>query len=550
MGLQLLPTEILARIGQETLPEGFESFALTCKSTYNASKFFLPKHDDLKQKYRNFTYQQGPGGNTCTSSLLLLARIAEEPLIARYIVSADLVQDSGPGDENIREQHIATVVSSNILSLFQNSIYVQRASVDPAVLLQYMLNAYQVDDGFTHGGLAACFLLTLLPNVNSLALPERWNDYDPKLLYYNLETPWKLDDLLDSIAIWANDPNQPNAGLSRLEVILPSTSWGYDNRWTLSSFNPLLSIKSVRSFCAGSCRAIDDGYTGVAFEAPRLESFGSGLENVELVGSVVDDIELRKFLSRVPKLRSFKLSYEVKWHGCGHEADCGAIMKAIEDEVGDTLEELSFSLMDDWCPIESDIESMKKFKKLKRVELELGLLIGSQDHENQVGTEGNIPRQRLASVLPPTIERLSLLVEDTDNRDTNDHLNFLFGDIAADLTKGSETFPNLKEITFRTKPNLTSQPLDEQVLSLDGFKRQLNGEESASSPTRDLEDTETAKTSQGNSVDRTWIEDLKAVDAFIQISIIKVGSPTMSGDQIVLPQFMADFCNRYGVESF
>jgi hypothetical protein len=542
MGLQLLPTELLARIVQETLPEGFESFALTCKSVYNASKFFLSKHNTLKRQYRNFTYRQGPHGNACTSALLLLARIAEEPLVARYIISADFVQDSAPENKDTREEHIATVVSSKILALLQNSIYVQDASVDPAILLQYMLDAYQVDDGYVHAGLAACFLLTLLPNITRVALPRRWNDYDPRSPYSNLEPPWRLDELLDAIVVRADDPGQPNAGLSKLEVILPSTGWGYENRWVLSSFNPLLSIKTVRSFCAGSCRAIDDGYTGRPFEIPKFESFGVGLEDVELVGSTVDGIELRKFLSRLPKLRSFKLSYEVKWHGCGHEVDCGGIMSAIEDEVGETLEELSFSHLNDWSPVVSYIESMKNFKKLKYVELELALLIGSQDLHNQAKNKRSIiTKQRLADLLPPTVAGICLLMKNMDDRDDDNHLNHLFHGFATDV---AEKFPNLKKIKIRTRPD--SGGLDEQILSLDDFiHQQPGGEEAESNLTLGTEDNNAAKDSAENALHRTWMEDLKLVNSSIQVEIIKVDS----NGQTALPHFMTNFCARYGVES-
>jgi hypothetical protein len=64
-----------------------------------------------------------------------------------------------------------------------------------------------------------------------------------------------------------------------------------------------------------------------------------------MAGGLVDHIEVRKFLSRIPRLRSFAFNFECKWHGCGSDWDAGAFMAAVEDEVGDTLEKLSLTIV-------------------------------------------------------------------------------------------------------------------------------------------------------------------------------------------------------------
>jgi hypothetical protein len=228
----------------------------------------------------------------------------------------------------------------------------------------------------------------------------------------------------------------------------------------------------------------------------------------------------------MPTLRSFKLSYEVKWHGCGYEIDCGAIMVVIE--------ELSFYMMDNYSPLLSYIESMKKFKRLKDVELDLRLFIGPQDPDHQDSKEGIIAKLRLADLLPPTVERICLLVEDMDMRDQNSLLNNFFSGVAADLPG---KFPNLKEIKIRTKPDRTGIRLD------DFIHLEPGSEEPESSPAQEFKDINAAK-------NRAWTIDLKAMDPSIQITIIKVGSivnQTRSGNQTVLAHFMTGFCDRYGV---
>jgi hypothetical protein len=209
---------------------------------------------------------------------------------------------------------------------------------------------------------------------------------------------------------------------------------------------------------------------------------------------------------------------------------------------GETLEELSFSHLNDWSPVVSYIESMKNFKRLKHVELELALLVGPQNLHNQANNERSIiTKQRLTDLLPPTMEGICLLIKSMDNRDEDNHLNHLFRGFAADI---AEKFPNLKEIKIRTRPD--SGGLNEQIWSLDDFiHQQPSGEEAESNLTHEIEDNNAAKYSAENPLDRKWTEDLKLVDSSIQIEIIKVDS----NGQIALPNFMTNFCGRYGVES-
>jgi len=86
-----------------------------------------------------------------------------------------------------------------------------------------------------------------------LRFPKNWEE-SVRLLYSapTVAKPWEAWELLDEIAKRANDPSDSSAGLSKLTSILPSTAWGYENKWPLSAFTPFLSIKSVRNFCVGS----------------------------------------------------------------------------------------------------------------------------------------------------------------------------------------------------------------------------------------------------------------------------------------------------------
>jgi hypothetical protein len=229
MALLNLPTEILSRIIKETIPESFENLAVTCITAYNASQYFLPKHNKFRRRYRNFAYgsaQELQDGRTCATSLQLIHGIAEEPVIARYIVSADFKNDQLPEEvETCRAQIQQITASPYVLQLLKNSSYLQSAGVDPSTVLHHLISQHKPAGT---ASLAATFLLTLLPNVTTLALPKNWEESE-RLLYDapTVEKPLEVRDLLDEIVERANDPSDSTAGLSKLTSILPSTAWGY-----------------------------------------------------------------------------------------------------------------------------------------------------------------------------------------------------------------------------------------------------------------------------------------------------------------------------------
>lgn len=580
MELLDLPTELLERILQETMPEGFESFAVTCKAVYRAGNFIRPKHNAFRKRYRRFAYGDSADGDACISSLQLIARIAQEPIIAKYIVSANLVEDISLDDAEVSEAHIQEVThSTRVLALLETSPYLQSAGVDPAAVHQYLVSTYR--SGHPGPGLAAALLLTLLPNVSELALPKRWvadaEDEPPTSAPQN---PLAISSLVDLIVSRANDPSEPTAGLSRLTTILPSTAWGYDNRWALALFQPFLSIRTVRTFVAGSCVAVDDQYTGNPFPDPKHDSFGQSLEAVELVGACADDIELRKVLSRMPRLRSFCFSFETKWHGCCHDWDAGAVMRAIEAEVGRTLERLSFSILNCYGDSGTGVYSLKGFTRLKEVELGVSVLLGPQHGGGSHGerNDGKAldkgPREvpRLGDLLPPTIEKFCLVADRLD--DYNQALNWLFSNIVAEK---DEKLPNLKEIILRNgdegdPEEIQQSPREEDIDTNDdddtapGEEMQ---EEAGEGPGDDTESDgpetiagdspaeDGPETTVGAGLDedepcqpedpRTWDADLEALGSAVEVKFVKVVGERPYGSNGV-PLFMKNFCTKYSVE--
>ncbi|KAH8797372.1 hypothetical protein F5884DRAFT_254564 [Xylogone sp. PMI_703] len=552
MALLLLPVEVLVKIIEETIPEDFQSCALACRAIYQASAVFRLKHNELKRRYRHFQFdlydadehedeaeddendegdekggQQGEGPDNegpCFSSLQLLLRIADDPIIARYIVWADLKRDTVPTNARIVRTHIRQAKnSSNLLSLLEKSSYLWEANASATSVLDHSIAHYsREEDGDSK--LLSAFLLTLLPNVTKLSLPGAWRDI------HSRNWPQLMPSLFDILVRRANDPYDSAASLSHLTTIYPSCAWGYETYWGLETFTPFLSIKSVRNFYAGGCKAVNDGYTGIPFPIPSYDSFGVGLEVVEIAGACVKSDELRTILSRMPRLRSLKLGYETKWHGCGHNMNAEAIMAAIEDEVGKTLEDLSFSILACYGEIESGIKSMKNFTRLRDLEFDLKLLVGPEvraqgdsSMAEQAGSIHKVPS--LGDLLPPTIERLCVLVEDLP--DPDHHLYKLFAMAAAER---NDKIPNLKEITVRygDRTSIEENPVVNPLPD--------NGLETANNPI-----SETITSQNTNSTLPQWRAVLAALEPNVNIRLGR-------GDEPVCATFMQGYLERYGVE--
>lgn len=495
------------------MPESFENLSMTCKSIYIKSSNLRTKHNKLRKRYRHFSYDLYVSSNEeadgednvtteeqvaqqlehCYSSLQLLLRIADEPLIARYMVTADFKHDTVPRNHRFTDAVAQQArKSENLLTLIGDSAYFYHAGFEPTEILDHFVQKFRPQDGTS--GIAATFLLTLLPNVTTLALPENWGTYD----WHNPDVFWKRKYALEDLVERANDPKYLAAGLSKLTSILPSAAWGYDARWPLETFNPFLSIKSVTSFIAGGCVAVDDGYTGCPFPDPSDENYGINIEEVTLAGSVVDEKELQTFLRRLPKLKHLKISYETKWHGCGHDMDAGGILAAIESTTANTLESLTFAVYTCYGDI-SIVTSLKGFTKLKDLELD-SLILMEVDRATDVS--------RLADLVPASVEKFTLLVEKT--RDYQPMLNQLFKDVSTDIEK---KLPNLKDIVIRFRgENLEVSDM------LEFSTQEINEADPSVAP---------------------WRKELATLKNLLSVRTVTVPIDTAS--------FMEGFCEKYGV---
>jgi hypothetical protein len=224
MPLLQVPVEILTQMIKETMPESFENFALSCKAVYEASTHLREKHNKLSRRYKKFKYTkldglsmadiQALGDDFCSSSLELLSKIADEPLIAKYIVSADFKNDDRYWEKEFIIDQTEHLKSSGVQSLLEASPYARAANISVEDAWESFISCYQSD--YYHSGLSSIFLLTLLPNVTELSLPQ---DRAMVADFVNEEDFSESGAaLLDEIVLRANDSSNPLAALSKLRL--------------------------------------------------------------------------------------------------------------------------------------------------------------------------------------------------------------------------------------------------------------------------------------------------------------------------------------------
>ena len=95
MALLGLPDELLAPIVSYAIPEGFEGLCLACRRLHTICEPLIKQHNVLRSHFRNFNYygKVADPSFTIRTSFELIARIAEEPVVARYIQHADFKMD-------------------------------------------------------------------------------------------------------------------------------------------------------------------------------------------------------------------------------------------------------------------------------------------------------------------------------------------------------------------------------------------------------------------------------------------------------------------------
>ncbi|EPE30323.1 F-box protein [Glarea lozoyensis ATCC 20868] len=385
-----LPTELVDVIIENTLPEGFESLALSCKDLWDHCIPHLPRHNYYRSKYRNFSFkapwkEDPDNANMICPVVELLMRISTEPIIARYIEHANFSEnDVDLSMSLMRVVRLPEVTSEDpFVALFAKSQYLHDADLDWRHYYTEMDTEYTHDtsagfDGF--GGLsvihATDFLLTLLPNVKILILPRLYTS-----------TPFTRK-ILEAINL--------------LDVVL------------------FLKLPAVKSCFFGPGPA---GSGVLPFQNETLSSwrdlgpgFGRNLVTVDLSGYFLEAKPISQFLQHTPQLKVLDYGHSSRYDRYGKEWDLCNFVTAIEREVGNHLEVLSIRVLNPRAELSPGVISLSGFQQLRKLQVPLEVVscytYMLSLHEDEIETENNEPVLSVLDFLPPSITHLSIISHD------------------------------------------------------------------------------------------------------------------------------------------
>lgn len=422
MALTRLPTELLENIVAHTLPEGFESIALTCKQIHAICTPFIQSHNTLRTRFHKFDYYENTSDviKTIRTAFDVITRIAVEPVVARYIRYADFAMDSRFTRGRPRELLADVHCGGAVLRLLADSPHLKQAGLD---WQQFYAKIEEDLEAVRYSQHAASFLLTLLPNVEKLVLPSIWKPLEA------------TDKLIDVIARMANQSHLPEdrPSLAQVTRFQPSVPLVPQYRFDLDWVNPFLALPHIRSFHGPSCVAIgDDGHKNIPSYIPE-GGFGKTLLVIDLMACCIDEVGIADFLQHTTSLRTLRYSHVTKTHSGPREWNIGKFIAAIERAVGGHLEELSVFIRDLRGPLTVGRISMRRFERLQKLELPLEivacnitaatvcqtattpqecLVIGDDSTDEHHEVEDD--KLFISDLVPASVSRLSLASNGTD----------------------------------------------------------------------------------------------------------------------------------------
>ncbi|KAK7734682.1 hypothetical protein SLS53_007785 [Cytospora paraplurivora] len=388
----------------------------------------MERHNHLRSQFYNFSYTEDRWDNVLApykpAAFNLIRRIANEPKLARYIRHGDFDYDTYP--RAWRPWNVPDIDDGGpIVELFENSPYLKEAGLD---WREYYALVQEDFERHIYSQHAATFLLTLLPNVESLHLPRRWVSTE------------KSDILLSTIVRKAiaqrNAPVWDRPSLVQLTKFTAHEP-GPRSEFGLEKAIPLLALPNTRWFECAGCLAINGASIAIASQDPYL-SYGATLETAHLGDNRIDVAAMADFLKHTPRLRT--LSYEYCLGEEDQDWDIGQFVTAIENEAGGFLEELSINIWSLDKTITPGNASLRGLQRLRTLEFTLDMVVRiladaspkfSTCTTTETLTDQEISKlQKLTdNLVPASVSRLSL--QGDCERQNEKALQIMFSDFVA-----------------------------------------------------------------------------------------------------------------------
>ncbi|KAF2822950.1 hypothetical protein CC86DRAFT_372728 [Ophiobolus disseminans] len=412
MGLLDLPPEIIDLIIDITVPNGLESFALSCKAVFERANTQIAHHNELRRRWSH-TNNAHPARRGDTLSVLY--EISREPIIAEYIESLSLwdrrAHDEVSHELNGYEFREDENAMSKIKNLLRSAEYYAMADQDE--WWQQILEEDAAGEQLNVDKLyATVALLALLPNIKEIQLPDRWHEVRSN------EAAEALVPAVESLVAMSNNSNRRLRPLSSLETLLPFVEEGYDLRVGLQCLQPFMCLKSIRNLFAVSCVAVQDDWGNVPFEWPN-PTLKSPLTRIELASCCIDASGLSVLLANTPAITIFRYSHQTKWDGLEYDWNPGEFLEALANYCGGNLKELAITVDELHGEVVNGLSSFMRFDKLEKLEVDVAPFCGPPLESGQrLGREAYIPEGAnpwtlidipcMGDMLPPSIRELQV----------------------------------------------------------------------------------------------------------------------------------------------
>jgi hypothetical protein len=393
-----LPNEIICHIMKDTLPHGFESFILTCKHFHKLAKeeaVTLAYHNQLRRRFRDFEFPYRnpfrPNAQHPTETVSeLLMDIATWPIIAEYMVVVDL-QDRQAPLFRVSNQHYYRRHEDNgwtrahindLRRLVKKSKLLAKTGQSHREWFKGILR--DCSSGLDRRDFATAFLLTLLPNVERLSLPEHWHEAmiepeenRPHVPSRHWSPPRSdMSKLVCALIRNARNPNLTSQPLSKLRAI----GW----QWPDSQAMPPRSIAPVIPFL--SLNAVRYAHiTEAIFETSphiwtRCRPIGSNLRCLSLDECTIDADMAPTLFNDMRKLHFLDYKVSMMIHGA-HFWNPQKFLDNLPGEMHARLRRFNWTVHQVWgltplLGMESPF-NMRNFTKLRHLTLDTRLFIVS-----------------------------------------------------------------------------------------------------------------------------------------------------------------------------
>lgn len=307
----------------------------------------------------------------------LLVAIAKEPYIAEFITDLYL-EDSQVKTSKILRPEISETEMDILADMFMKSKDVLEVCPDAAAKQDWFEMLTIRGPKYTTCW-GVCFLLSMLPNLESLRLPPKW--VRPGAAHSYGSAPYKLLKLLVERA---NNPALQCQPLQKLKSVEGPNAKIDSNGTNIALMFPLLSLHSVQTF---HCYNAHLGHRKIDWDMhEQYPAIGPNLRGLYIDESEITSQNAGRLFQNLRQLRTLRFVYSEAAEG-EFSFNANGFVRHLVAGVGDTLEDLSLLGLESIGSVHVVRYPLNGFKKLTRLELDLAYFIKSTDEVDLDATE-------------------------------------------------------------------------------------------------------------------------------------------------------------------